>query len=75
MWQRVQTSAEQAEELKEHQTDLKDVEMEPGITIKFEETSIRLGIMEQVWADGFDLSEAVNYCNGILKDKPVVASE
>lgn len=64
--QQIESAVTEAESLQDHQVELKDTEISPGISLRFEEAQIRLGVMKQIWEAGCGLEHTVSYCKNML---------
>ena len=63
---KIEEAFKKADGFQDHQGDLKNLEIPPGVKIRFEETDIRLGVMKKIWEEGYTLEKIVSYCNIIL---------
>jgi hypothetical protein len=66
---KIDEAVKKADGFQDHQGELKDVEIPPGIKIRFEETDIRLGVMKKIWGEGYSLEEIVPYCESIVSTR------
>lgn len=66
LWKKVETAVSEAKSLEGHQTNLKNFETEPGVRLNFEESSIRVGVSDEVWGSGLSFQDALTYCKDHL---------